>query len=246
MMTELDKSGRVIRTPHDISQNALGLLTYYCVTYPEELPCLLVDIFLKTELGKTEISCKTFYENWSEGIKSWNVEDRASIYFLIEPDETESLLLKDRLRLNDDILEKCFDIMNNAVQEISAELKSEKIQFFELTKKSEEFLLEIRVLTYVCRRSPVKVEDLLKIYAVNKSWMTLKIRKWKMERIISTKNKPLTLIKRKGLKTHLLPHVKPDLVDTHYIIRNGETFQLSEQVINYYKQLDEIVRNEGK
>lgn len=241
-VNEIEKMESGIRTKHDISQKATDLLIAYCAIYLEELPCMLMDIIDKPE-GKTTMEvCISLNEDWKAMLNWWGVKKRIYLYIIVDKDEQEEAFLKERLELNDVLIDN-FNLniekeMEGFIEEVNSGKKNEKaLSRTVFTGEPEKLLLEVKILTYICRKSSARVKEVLFKYGVSRGWMTLKIREWKKDKLIQIKNKPLTLVRTNRLRNHL---------DT-YIIPNKKGIPSdSEGVIVLANRLDEIVRNEGR
>ena len=64
-MAEFEKRGREISSRHDISKISLDLLMAYCTVYSEELPCLIVDVLNRKEIGYTLEKILYLFDNSS-------------------------------------------------------------------------------------------------------------------------------------------------------------------------------------
>lgn len=242
-MTKIEKMGRETTSKHDISQLSRDLLMAYCSIYPEELPCLVVDIITIEKIGNMLKICTSINENWERALKGWDEEMKTAVYFLIDKDEEDEAFLKEKLRIDDSLLQDMIEHVEERNKEYDEKTYS---RIYSLSENADNAIQEIRILTFLCRNSPTTVKTIQNIYSVNKSWLTMAIRDWKKEKLIQVRNKPLTLVKTKGLEKHLKMYLKPDLTDFYDVLDKKGGSALTSGVVELLNKLDEIVRNEGK
>ncbi|MBA7547498.1 hypothetical protein ES705_39920 [subsurface metagenome] len=200
---------------------------------------------MRLKPGKMLETCKSFADEWDMVLNIWSEKMKILLYSLIVKYEEDAEFLEKKLNLDRNQIMRSIQRIKGLAKE-KIDNNEKMFDALAVPSEPEKRILETKVLSYICRNSPVTVKTILNKYALSKGWLTLNVRKWKKEKLIQVKNKPLMLVKTKNLTKKLKSYLKPNLTDVYEFTKGRELVGLASETIDFINRLDEIVRNEGK
>jgi hypothetical protein len=232
-----------------ILDELLELLGMYAFLFEDEICSLLMDAIHREKAG-------TVYSN----IKKMTLAEKQEI--LQERDKTlrfaylnmfavyeeDRKFLAEKLEILLEDSDNYMEIIEKQGREFGQKLS---LMSCVALKKGEEKNIrnEIKILTYICRKTQVSFSEINENYGVDRYWLRKRVLLWLKMNLVKVKfykKNILQVNSTKKLPKYLKGFLKDKNTDIALLHENGEIKRIDPNLRNVFSDLDYIVRNEGK